>query len=65
MDIERPCLLDIAPPDQGLAQRRVIQVEVDGELAWREFDVVRIFDDEQEARAYAEQEGIPFEGEGR
>lgn len=65
MDVERLCLLDICPPDQGLVQRRVIQVQVDGELAWREFDVVRVFDDEQEARAYAEQEGIPFEGEGR
>jgi len=53
------------PPAQGRLQRRVIQVQVDGRLEWREFDVVRVFDDEQEARAWAEKEGIPFEGESR
>jgi hypothetical protein len=58
MDVERICLLDICPPDQGLMQRRVIEVEVDGEVTWREFDVIRAFDSEEEARAYAETEGI-------
>jgi len=65
MDVERWCLLDMSPPDQGRVQRRVIQVQVDGRLEWREFEVVRVFDDEQEARAWAEKEGIPFEGESR
>ena len=58
MDAERICLLDICPPDQGLMQRRVIEVEVDGDVTWHEFDVVRAFDSEEEARAYAEAEGI-------
>ncbi len=55
---QRICLLDIAPPDQGIVQRRVIGVQVDGERAWREFDVVRVFADEAEARAYAAANGI-------
>ena len=58
MDRARICLLDICPPDQGLLQRRVIEVNVDGERAWREFDVVRVFEDEKEAAAYAAQHGI-------
>ena len=58
MDVERPCLLDIAPDDAGLMQRRVIEVEVDGETEWREFDIVRSFRSEEEARAYADENGI-------
>ncbi|MBN1977922.1 MAG: hypothetical protein JW918_11010 [Anaerolineae bacterium] len=58
MDVERICLLDISPPDAGLVQRRVIEVTIEGEKAWREFDVVRAFADEEEAAAYAAQNGI-------
>lgn len=58
MDVERICLLDISPPDQGMVQRRVIQVNVDGQEEWREFDIVRAFDSEEEARAYASENGI-------
>ena len=58
MDVARICLLDVCPPDQGLLQRRVIEVSLDGGTAWREFDVVRVFDDEAEAAAYAAQHGI-------
>ena len=58
MDVERPCLLDIAPADAGLMQRRVIEVEVDGETEWREFDIVRSFENEEQARAYADEHGI-------
>ncbi len=54
MDVARLCLLDIAPPDAGLLQRRVIQITVDGEAMWREFDVVKVFKDESDARAYAQ-----------
>jgi len=49
----RICLLDIAPPDQGMVQRRVIGIMIDSERVWREFDVVRVFADEAEARAWA------------
>lgn len=58
MDVERICLLDVDPPDAGLLQRRVIEIEVDGQPVWREFDVVRTFQDAEEAGRYAEEEGI-------
>jgi hypothetical protein len=58
MDVERPCLLDICPPEGGLMQRRLIEVEVEGEVVWREFDVVKVFEDEEVARAYAGERGI-------
>lgn len=58
MDREAPCLLDIDPPNLGLAARRVLPVTLDGETAWREFDVVRIFDDDDDARAYAAQYAV-------
>jgi hypothetical protein len=54
----RICLLDLAPPNQGMVQRRVIKVRIDGQPAWREFDVIRSFADEAEARAYAAEHGI-------
>ncbi len=53
MDVEKPCLLDIDPDDRGLMQRRVIELVLDGEIVWREYDIVRSFTDEQEAREYA------------
>ncbi len=52
------CLLDLAPPDAGLVQRRVMPVEIGGETVWREYDVVRAFSDEAEARDYARAHGI-------
>lgn len=58
MNIDALCLLDVAPPDRGKLQRRVTQVEVDGEVVWREFDIVRMFDDAAQALAYAEEHGI-------
>jgi hypothetical protein len=58
MDEERICLLDIDPPDRGMVQRRVIEVEIAGESSWREFDIVRTFDDEAEARSHAADHGI-------
>jgi hypothetical protein len=58
MDAERYCLLDICPPNAGMEQRRVIEVTLDGETTWREFDVVRVFEDAREAEAYAAENGI-------
>lgn len=58
MDAERICLLDIYPPGEGKMQRRAIEVSIGGERVWREFDVARMFDSEEEARAYAEENGI-------
>lgn len=53
MNVERICLLDVDPPQPGTRQRQVIEVEIAGERVWREFDVVRIFADLDQARAYA------------
>ena len=58
MDEEKICLLDICPPDQGMVQRRVIEVRRGDERTWREFDILRAFESEQEAREYAEQHGV-------
>lgn len=52
------CLLDISPPNPGELQRRVIQLSIGGDLVWREFDVVRIFESEAEALSYAKDLGI-------
>jgi hypothetical protein len=53
MDREAPCLLDIDPPNYGLVARRVIELEVEGERFWREFDVVQVFESDEEAQVYA------------
>jgi len=58
VNVERICLLDICPPDQGKIQRPVIEVEIDGEVTWREFDVVKVFASEGEAIEYAANQGI-------
>ncbi len=58
MDVEKICLLDVCPPGAGEMQRRVIRVNVGGEAVWREFDVVRAFESEADARAYASENGV-------
>lgn len=58
MDEERICLLDICPPDAGMSQRRVIQVRKGGQETWREFDIVKVFESEHEARRYAQSKNI-------
>ena len=58
MDVDKICLLDIDPPRPGEIQRRVIQVDMEGQTVWREFDVARMFEDENEAKEYASQNGI-------
>jgi hypothetical protein len=52
------CVLDICPPNPGCVQRRVVRVEWAGEATWREYDVIRSFENEAEAREYAAKEGI-------
>jgi hypothetical protein len=58
MDVDRICLLEINPPGLGMAQRRVMQVRIDGEEVWREFETVRVFDSAGEAQAYAQAHGV-------
>ena len=58
MNQERIVLLDVCPPDQGKMQRRVIELEREGESAWLEFDIIRVFEHEEEALDYAAENGI-------
>lgn len=55
---ERICVLDLHPPGRGLEQRRAIEIGRDGESVWQEFDIVRTFDSEEEALAYAQEHRI-------
>lgn len=52
MDAERICLLDIRP--EGEMQRRTIEVRG----TWHEFEIVRAFESEEEAKTYADEQGI-------
>jgi len=52
------CLLKLYPPNTDNVQRRMIQATVDGEEKWWEYEVVRSFTDEREARYFAQQHGI-------
>ena len=63
LDARPWCLLDIDPEDRGLMQRRSIEVEIGGSTEWREFDVVKVFADENEARGYAMEHLIDDVGE--
>jgi hypothetical protein len=58
MDVERICLLDICPSNEHDMQRRVIQVTIDGEQVWREFDIVRVFESAAQAEAYAREHAL-------
>lgn len=58
MAVPRICLLDISPPQAGQMQRRVIEVGTGAESEWREFDIARAFDSEDEALEYAAGHGI-------
>ena len=52
------CLLALYPPGSGLMQRRAIEVTLEGQAVWREFEIVRRFANEAEARCYASEHGI-------
>ena len=51
-DAEAWCLLELFEPGESLQQRRTIEVEIASVKLWREFDVLRRFETEDEARAY-------------
>ena len=54
----RPSLLELIPPRQDGIQRRLIQVDWEGEALWREYEIVKVFATEAEAREYAGRNGI-------
>ena len=59
MDREAWSLLALYAPGEGEAQRRVMEVELEGLRTWRAFEVLRVFNDEEEARSAASAGGIP------
>lgn len=54
---EKVCLLDVCPP-QGELQRRVIKLLRDGEENWYEFDIVKVFENQDDARHFAAEHDI-------
>ena len=60
MDEIKWMLLDIGPPSLGKVARPVIQVTLGTESEWCEYDVIRTFSSETEARAYASEHQIPL-----
>ncbi len=53
-----PRLLDVCPDDAELVARPVVDIVRDGRTEHRVYDVVRVFADEAEARAFAAAHGI-------
>ena len=51
-------LLDTNPTENPQATRPVIGLKIDGEDVWVPFDVIAYFDKLEEARAYAEKNGM-------
>ncbi|MBM4461285.1 MAG: hypothetical protein FJ011_26600 [Chloroflexi bacterium] len=52
------CLLELWPPDEGTAQRRLIALNRDGQRVWYAYEVAREFDTVAEAGAFAAQNAI-------
>lgn len=60
MDSVKWMLLDIDPPNQDREARPVIEVTLEGKSEWRAYDVLRIFENELEARTFAGDNLIPL-----
>lgn len=54
----RIALLDICPPNKEMVARPMTTIMVDGKPTYHEFDVVKVFESESEAKMYAKQFGI-------
>jgi hypothetical protein len=51
-------LLDLCPPNRGMVARPMTGMIIDGKSAMFEYDVIRVFKDEKEARDFAAQNNI-------
>ncbi len=58
LDTEKVCLVDVCPPQKGEIQRRLIKLVRDGEESWHEFDIVKVFEDQEEARLFAAEHAV-------
>ena len=54
---EKYCLIEIVGRN-GMIARPMIEVEIDGEKVFCEFDLLKIFIDQKEAKEYALKNGI-------
>lgn len=54
----RIALLDICPPNKGMVARPMTSMMIDGETIMYEYDVIKVFDSEDEAKKYARSSGI-------
>lgn len=49
---KKPCMIELYPRG-GIMARPMMLLVVDGEELWFEYDVLKVFENESEARAYA------------
>ena len=54
-------LLDIAPSENPMAARPMIEIEIDGEMVFLTYDVLKYFDKKKEAIEYAKDKNFDFE----
>jgi len=54
----RICLLNVCPPDKGMVSRPMTAKMINGKVVYREYDVVKVFENADEARKYAQENGI-------
>ncbi|MCU0450804.1 MAG: hypothetical protein MUC97_13340 [Bernardetiaceae bacterium] len=55
---EKYCLLNICPELPGQIARPALQVDWEGMRLWREYDIEKTFETEEEALAYAREHQI-------
>ncbi|MET0752163.1 MAG: hypothetical protein ABWZ66_02270 [Pyrinomonadaceae bacterium] len=54
----RIALLDLCPENPGMVARPMLSFMIDGKITMREYDVVKVFKTEKEARKYAKKNKI-------
>ncbi len=54
----RHALLDICPPNKGMVARPMTTIMVDGEPVYYEYDVIKVFENEKDAKKYAKENNI-------
>jgi hypothetical protein len=64
-NVEQICLLELFLPGESDRQMRAIEVEIAGEKVWREFEIVRRFESQEQAQAYALGHGIEIVAAGQ
>lgn len=55
---KRIALLNTCPPNKGMVARPMTSVKAGGSSVMREFDVIKVFENEKEAKKFAKENGI-------